>query len=434
MKKETWDADAKRQVTTDEDEQINQASALWARPKSEITEEQYAEFYKHVGHDFDPPLVHVHAKVEGRLEYTQLFYVPQRAPFDLWDREHRHGIKLYVRRVFIMDDAENLMPSYLRFVRGIIDSSDLPLNVSREILQQSRDVQQIKAASAKRVLGLLDDLAANQPEKYATFWKTFGRVLKEGIPEDMANRERIAKVLRFASTEVGTDEQTVSLKDYVARMKEGQEAIYYITADGYAAARNSPHLEIFRKLGVEVLLMYERIDEWVVSGLTEFEGKPLQSVAKGDLDLSKVGGEAPKNDEGASADEEKPLLERIKAALTDRASAVRTTTRLTDSPACLVSDAHGLGTNLERILKAAGQEVPGSKPILEINAGHPLVQRLKRETDDRRFADWSHILFDQATLAEGGQLDDPASFVKRLNELMLTLAGEGPSRIWTPGS
>jgi molecular chaperone HtpG len=433
MKKEKWDADAKTQVGTDEDEQINQASALWARPKSEISEEQYTEFYKHVGHDFDPPLAHVHARVEGRLEYTQLFYIPQRAPFDLWDREHRHGIKLYVRRVFIMDDAEDLMPSYLRFVRGIIDSSDLPLNVSREILQQSRDVQQIKAASAKRVLALLEDLAANQPEKYATFWKTFGRVLKEGIPEDTANRERLAKLLRFASTQEGSDEQKVSLKEYAGRMKEGQGAIYYITADGYAAARNSPHLEIFRKLGVEVLLMYDRIDEWVTSGLTEFDGKPLQSVAKGDLDLSTLGGEAPVQEAGVTEDD-KPLLERIQDALSDRASAVRTTNRLTDSPACLVSDAHGLGTNLERILKAAGQHVPGSKPILEVNPDHPIVQRLKRETDDRRFGDWSQILFDQATLAEGGQLDDPASFVKRLNELMLTLAGEGPSRIWTPGS
>ena len=294
MKKETWDADAKKQVLTDEDEQINQASALWARPKSEITDEQYDEFYKHVAHDFEPPLARVHAKVEGRQEYTQLFFIPTRAPFDLWERDRRHGIKLYVRRVFIMDDAEDLMPAYLRFVRGIIDSTDLPLNVSREILQQSRDVQNIKAASTKRVLGLLDDLAAKEPEKYATFWTTFGRVLKEGAAEDTANRERIATLLRFASTHDGTEAQTVSLADYVGRMKEGQEAIYYITADSFAAARHSPHLEIFRKRGVEVLLMYDRIDEWVVSSLTEFEGKPLHSVAKGDLDLSKLGGDAAK--------------------------------------------------------------------------------------------------------------------------------------------
>ena len=331
-----------------------------------------------------------------------------------------------------MDDAEDLMPAYLRFVRGIIDSSDLPLNVSREILQQSRDVQNIRSASVKRVLGLLEDLATNQKDKYDTFWKTFGRVLKEGAAEDTGNRDRIAKLLRVASTQSGTDEQAVSLADYVSRMKEGQEAIYYITAESFAAARNSPHLEIFRKLGVEVLLMYDRIDEWVVSMLTEFDGKPLHSVAKGDLDLSKLGGEATKHD--AMAEEEsRPFLDRIQTALKDRASAVRTTERLTDSPACLVSDSHGLGTNLERILKAAGQQVPDSKPILEINAAHPIVKRLKNEADDTRFADWSRILFDQATLAEGGQLDDPASFVKRLNELMLTLAGEGPSRIWVPG-
>ena len=432
MKKETWDATLKQELVTDEDEQINQASALWARSKSEITEEQYNEFYKHVAHDFEPPLAHVHAKVEGRHEFTQLFYIPQRAPFDLWDREHRHGIRLYVRRVFIMDDAEDLMPAYLRFVRGIIDSSDLPLNVSREILQQSRDVQNIRAASVKRVLGLLDDLATNQKDKYDTFWKTFGRVLKEGAAEDTGNKDRIARLLRFASTHTGTDEQAVSLADYVSRMKEGQEAIYYITAESFAAARNSPHLEIFRKLGVEVLLMYDRIDEWVVSMLTEFDGKLLHSVAKGDLDLSKLGGETAKQ-EAMPEEESRPFLDRIQAALTDRASAVRTTERLTDSPACLVSDSHGLGTNLERILKAAGQQVPDSKPILEINAAHPIVKRLKNETDDTKFADWSRILFDQATLAEGGQLDDPATFVKRLNELMLTLAGEGPSRIWVPG-
>jgi molecular chaperone HtpG len=433
MKKETWDSTLKKQVQTEEDEQVNQASALWARPKAEITQEQYDEFYKHVAHDFEPPLAHVHARVEGRLEYTQLFYIPQRAPFDLWDRDHRHGIKLYVRRVFIMDDAEDLMPNYLRFVRGIIDSSDLPLNVSREILQQSRDVQQIKAASAKRVLGMLEDLAGKESEKYATFWKTFGRVLKEGLPEDQPNRDRLAKLLRFASTHDGTDVQQVSLADYIARMKDGQDAIYYITADGYAAARNSPHLEIFRKLGVEVLLAYDRIDEWVFSTLTEFEGKPLQSVAKGDLDLSKLGGDAA-TQASETQEDDKPFLERIKAVLGERASDVRTTERLTDSPSCLVSSDHGLSTNLERILKAAGQDVPHTKPVLEVNLGHPLVKRLKSEGDEARFADWSNILFDQATLAEGGQLEDPASFVKRLNELMLTLAGEGPSRIWMPGT
>jgi molecular chaperone HtpG len=433
MKKERWDTEAKKQVQTDEDEQINQASALWARPKSEVTEEQYHEFYKHVAHDFEPPLAYTHARVEGRQEFTQLFFIPQRAPFDLWDREHRHGIKLYVRRVFIMDDAEQLLPPYLRFVRGIVDSNDLPLNVSREILQQSRDVQTIRAASVKRVISLIEDLAANHADKFTTFWKEFGRVLKEGAADDAGNRERIAKLLRFASTKNDSDEQNTSLADYVSRMKEGQDAIYYITGDSYSAARNSPHLEIFRKLGVEVLLMYDRVDEWVVSLLPEFEGKPLQSVAKGGLDLSKLGGEAEKQEQDKTADEHKGLVERIQTVLKERASAVRVTSRLTDSPSCLVSDEHGMSTHLERMLKAAGQHVPGARPILEINLQHPIVQRLKDESDERRFSDWSHILFDQAMLAEGGQLEDPASFVKRLNEVMLTLAGGG-SRIWTPGS
>jgi molecular chaperone HtpG len=436
MKKEKWDADAKKQVVTDEDEQVNKASALWTRSKSDITEEQYHELYKHVAHDPEPPLTFVHAKVEGRQEYALLLYVPQRAPFDLWDRDHRRGIKLYVRRVFIMDDAEQLMPAYLRFVRGVIDSNDLPLNVSREILQQSRDVQAIRTEAVKRVLKMLEELAEKQPDKYATFWSAFGRVLKEGLPEDPSNTERLAKLLRFASVRGATSsdvpDQTVSLAAYLGRMKDGQDAIYYITADSYAAARNSPHLEIFRKLGVEVLLLHDRIDEWVVSSLTEFEGKPLQSVAKAGLDLSKIGGAAPTPDENAPSGEQGALLERMQKALQDRASGVRITHRLTDSPACLVSDQFGMSTHLERMLKAAGQDVPTSKPILEINPSHPIVERLKQEADDARFADWSHILFDQATLAEGGQLEDPAGFVKRLNDLMLTLAGAGPSRIWTP--
>jgi molecular chaperone HtpG len=416
----------------DEDEQINQASALWARSKADITEEQYQEFYKHVAHDFEPPLAYTHARVEGRQEFTQLFFIPRRAPFDLWDREHRRGIKLYVRRVFVMDDAEQLLPPYLRFVRGIVDSNDLPLNVSREILQQSRDIQTIRSASVKRVLGLLEDLAQNQAEKYATFWKEFGRVLKEGAADDAAgNRERIAKLLRFASTKSDGGEQTVSLSDYVGRMKDGQDAIYYITADSDQAARNSPHLEIFRKLGVEVLLLSDRVDEWVVSLLSEFDGKPLQSVARGGLDLSKLGGDAAKPEHENAASEHTGLIDRMQAVLGDRASAVRVSSRLTDSPSCLVSEEHGMSTHLERMLKAAGQQVPGSKPILEINPQHPIVQRLKDETDERRFSDWSHILFDQALLAEGGQLDDPASFVKRLNDVMLTLAGVR-SRIWTP--
>ena len=432
MKKETWDATAKAQLITEEDEQINQASALWARPKSEITEEQYHEFYKHVAHDFEPPLAYTHAKVEGRHEFTQLFFIPQRAPFDLFDRDHRHGIRLYVHRVFIMDDAEQLLPAYLRFVRGIVDSSDLPLNVSREILQQSRDVETIRAASIKRLLGLLEDLADNHPDKYKTFWTEFGKVLKEGAAEDHANRERIARLLRFASTRDETEEQSVSLAEYLGRMKEGQEAIYFITADGFAAAKNSPHLEIFRKLGVEVLLLYDRIDEWVVSMLTEFDGKPLKSVSKGGLDLGKLGGEEERDAEKKDADDYKPLVERIQTALKDRASEVRLTHRLTDSPACLVTDEHGISTNLERMLKQAGRNVPELRPVLEINPRHPIVQRLKDETDDQRFEDWSRILFDQATLAEGGQLDDPAAFVKRLNDVLLTLAGQTASRIWTP--
>ena len=433
MTKTTWDATTREEVLTEEEEQINQASALWARPKSEISEEQYHEFYKYVAHDIEPPLAYSHAKVEGRQEYTQLLFIPQRAPYDLWDRDHHHGIRLYVRRVFIMDDAEQLMPAYLRFVRGVIDSSDLPLNVSREILQQSKDVETIRAASTKRVLGLLDDLAEHHKEKYATFWKEFGRAFKEGAVQLADNQERVAKLLRFASTHVDAEEQTVSLSDYVGRMKDGQGAIYYITADGYPAAKNSPHLEIFRKTSVEVLLMYDRIDEWVASALTEFAGKPLQSVSRGDLDLGKLGELSEEQKPDVQEGEYKDLVERIQHALTERASGVRVTTRLTDSPACLISDEHGMSTNLERLLKASGQQVPTMKPVLEINPRHPIVERMKGEPDASRFSDWSHILFDQATLAEGGQLDDPATFVKRLNELMLALSGGSVSRIWTPG-
>ncbi len=422
MRKEEWNQEKGEQVMLDEEEQVNQASALWARPKSEITAEQYEEFYKHVAHDHDKPLAWTHAKVEGRQEYTQLLYIPGRAPFDLWDRDHRRGVKLYVRRVFIMDDAEQLMPAYLRFVRGVIDSADLPLNVSREILQQSKDVESIRNGSVKKVLGLLEDLAENDKEKYATFWEAFGRVLKEGVGEDFANRERIAKLLRFASTQADTDAQTVTLTDYVSRMKEGQEKIYYITADTFAAAKNSPHLEIFRKKGIEVLLLSDRVDEWVVSGLHEFDGKAVVSVAKGDLDLGKLEDEAEKATQQAEAETFKPLTERIGKALGEQVKEVRITHRLTDSPACLVAEEHGMGMNLERLLKAAGQKVGGSKPILEINPQHAIVQRLQGEADDTRFGDWSHVLFDQALLAEGGQLEDPATFVKRINQLMLAMA------------
>jgi molecular chaperone HtpG len=424
MKKEEWDKDKNEMVAKDEDEQVNQASALWARPKSEITDEQYQAFYKHVAHDFEPPLAWTHSKVEGRQEYTLLLYLPGHAPFDLWDRDHRHGVKLYVRRVFIMDDAEHLMPGYLRFVRGVIDSNDLPLNVSREILQESKIVESIKGGAVKKVLGLLEDLAEKEKEKYATVWKEFGRALKEGPGEDFANRERIAKLLRFSSTHTDSEEQTVALADYVSRMKEGQEKIYYITADSFAAAKNSPHLEIFRKKGIEVLLLAERVDEWLVSHLTEFDGKSLQSVAKGDLDLGKLADEQEKQEQEKQAGEYKELTDKIAKALGEKVKEVRVTHRLTGSPACLVSDQYGMSMNLERLLKAAGQKVPAAKPILEINPTHPIVQGLKYEADEQRFGDWSHILFDQSLLAEGGQLEDPASFVKRLNDLMLTLAGK----------
>ena len=416
-------------------EQVNRAAALWTRPKSEIKAEQYDEFYKHVAHDFEAPLAHLHVRIEGRQDFTLLLYIPRRAPFDIWDRQHRHGIKLYVRRVFIMENAEQMLPVWLRFVRGVIDSNDLPLNVSREILQDSQDVDAIRAAAVKRVLGRLDELADKQPEQYATFWEEFGRVVKEGVSEDPANRDRIAKLLRFASTRAEAAGQTVALADYVARMPEGQDAIYYITADSLAAARNSPHLEIFRKKGIEVLLLHDRIDEWVTAHLTEFDGKPLQSVAKGDLDLGKLAdSESDAEQKDKLADDYKPVLERIRKALEGRANDVRLTDRLTESPACLVGDKDGISANLERMLRAAGQDVPTVPLALEINPTHPLVERLKGETDETRFADWSRILFDQAMLAEGGRLDDPAAFVKRLNALMLALAGEPAPRIWTPGS
>ena len=424
MKEEEWDKDSRVYRTTSKDETVNQASALWARPKAEITEEQYHEFYKHVAHDFETPLAYTHNKVEGTKEYTQLLYLPSHAPFDLWDREHRRGIKLYVRRVYIMDDAEHLMPAYLRFVRGVIDSNDLPLNVSREILQESKDVEMIRAGSVKRVLSLLEDLAENQKEKYATFWKEFGRVFKEGTGEDHGNLERIGKLLRFASTHKDAEEQDVSLAEYVGRMKEGQEKIYYVTADSFAAAKNSPHLEIFRKKGVEVLLMYDRVDEWVVTHLTEFDGKPLQSVAKGRLELGKLEDSAEQKEQEKEAGEFKDLVEKIKKTLGERVKDVRVTLRLTESPACLVADEHDLSANLQRLLKAAGQKVQTSRPILEINPHHPLVHRLKDEGDDARFGDLSQILFDQALLAEGGQLDDPAGFVKRLNQLMLAIGSK----------
>ena len=421
MKEEEWDKDNSVYRTTGKDETVNQASALWARSKSDITEEQYHEFYKHVAHDFEAPLSYSHNKVEGRKEFTQLLYIPARAPFDLWDREHRRGIKLYVRRVFIMDDAEQLLPVYLRFVRGVIDSADLPLNVSREILQESKDIEAMRSANVKRVLSMIEDLAENHKDKFATFWKEFGKVIKEGVVEDHANRERIAKIMRFASTHTDTDAQDVSLADYIARMKPEQEKIYFVTAETFASAKNSPHLEVFRKKGVEVLLMADRLDEWVMQHLTEFEGKAMQSVAKGRLELGKLEDEAEKKAQEKEESDSKPLLERIKKALGEGVKEVRVTLRLTDSPACLVADEHDMGANFQRMLKAAGQNMPAAKPILEINPHHALVQRLKDEADEDRFADLAKVLFDQSLLAEGGQLEDPAGFVKRLNALMLAL-------------
>lgn len=421
MKKEVWDDESKAYKTSDEEETVNQANAIWARPKNEITQEQYDEFYKHIAHDFESPLAHVHAKVEGKQEYIQLLYIPARAPFDLFDREHRHGLKLYIKRVFIMDDAEKLLPGYLRFVRGVIDSNDLPLNVSREILQESRDIDSIRAGSVKKILGLIEDLATSDKEedkeKFKTFWREFGQVLKEGVAEDYSNRERIAKLLRFTSTYDEREEQTVSLDDYISRMKPEQEKIYYITADGLKAAQSSPHLEIFRKKGIEVLLLHNRIDEWLTANLNEYAGKSLQSIAKGDLDLGKLEDEAEKKDHDKEKGDFQELTAKMKEVLGDLVKDVRITYRLTESPACLVADTHDISGNLGRLLKSAGQKVPDSKPFLEINPHHPMVQRLKYE--DAKFADWSHILFDQALLAEGGQLEDPASFVKRLNDLLL---------------
>jgi molecular chaperone HtpG len=406
---------------TFEDERINQAAALWARPKNEIKDEEYKEFYKHVGHDFEDPMAWTHNRVEGKLEYTSLLFIPNRAPFDMWDREQRHGVKLYVQRVFIMDDAEHLMPRYLRFVRGVIDSNDLPLNISREILQSSKVVDSIRGGSVKKVLGLLEDMATSDAEKYSKFWKEFGRALKEGPAEDYSNREQIAKLLRFASTHNDSPDQTVSLADYIARMKEGQDKIYYISADSFAAAKNSPHLEIFRKKGLEVLLLTDRVDEWLMSHLTEFDGKHFQSVAKGALDLDKIASEEEKEEQKQAEDQYKDLLTRVKEVLDGKVKEVRISSRLTDSPACLVVDEHGLSPHLERLLRDAGQSVPMSQPYLELNPGHSLITRLKDEADATRFSDWTNLLFEQAVLAEGGQLEDPASFVKRLNGLLLAM-------------
>jgi molecular chaperone HtpG len=400
-------------------ETVNSATALWARNKKDIKDEEYDAFYKHIAHDFEAPLARIHSRTEGKLEYTTLYFIPARAPFDLWDRESRHGVKLYVRRVFIMDDAEQLLPRYLRFVRGVVDTSDLPLNISREILQHNKAIDTIRAASTKKILGLIEGLAAK--DDYGKLWKEFGRVLKEGIVDDADNRDTLAKLLRFASTHDDDAQQRVSLAEYVGRMVEGQDAIYYLVADNLATARNSPHLEIFRKKGIEVLLMFDPIDEWVVSSLTEFEGKPLKSVTKGDLELGKLDDEAAKEQVKEAKAEYKDLLGRIRKLLDKDIKDVRLSHRLTSSPACLVADEHDMSGNLERILKAVGQEIDAAKPILEINPEHMLVRRLREEQDDARFNDWVRILFEQSLLAEGGKLEDPAAFVRRLNEMFLAL-------------
>ncbi len=405
-----------------EDETVNKATALWTLSKNDITDEQYKEFYKQIAHDFQDPLSWSHNKVEGNTEYTSLLYIPSKAPFDLWDRDRMHGIKLYVKRVFIMEDSEQLMPRYLRFIRGVIDTNDLPLNVSREILQSSKVIDTIRAASVKKILSELNKMANNEPEQYAEFWKEFGQVIKEGPGEDFANKEALAKLLRFASTETGNAEQTVSLEDYVSRMKDKQDKIFYITAESYAAAKNSPHLEVFRKKGIEVLLLTDRVDEWLVNSLTDFDGKHLQSVAKGDLDLGELEDEEEKKAHEEVEKNFEDLVERVKKTLDEKVKDVRITHRLTDSPACLVADHYDMSGNLERMLKAAGQQVSASKPILELNPEHPMVAKLKDEQNDEQFSDWTSIIFDQALLAEGGQLEDPASFVKKLNAMLLQRA------------
>jgi len=418
MDKEAWDEASKGMKATGEQEQVNEGTALWTRPKADISSEQYAEFYKHVAHDFEAPLGHVHARVEGRQDYTVLLYVPGRAPFDLYDRDAARGVKLYVKRVFIMDNAEQLLPGYLRWVRGVIDAADLPLNVSREILQESRDVEAIRAGATKKVLGLLEDLAENQPDTYAQVWNTFGAVLKEGTGEDFANRERIARLLRFASTANEGDAQTVSMAEYVGRMKDGQSDIYVVTAESAAAARHSPHLEVFRKKGIEVLLLGERVDEWMLNHLREFDGKKIVPVTRGDLDLGDLADAEEKQAQETAAETHKGLVERVQKAIGERAKAVRVTLRLTDSPACLVREAGELPPHLVRMLKAAGQAVPDAKPTLELNPEHALVKRLDAEQSEDRFADLAQVLFDQALLAEGGALEDPAGYVRRVNALL----------------
>ncbi len=406
-------------------ETVNKANALWTLPKNEISDEEYKEFYKHVAHDFEDPLAWTHNRVEGKYEYTSLLYIPSKAPFDLFEPKQAHGIKLYVQRVFIMEDNENLMPRYLRFVRGVLDSNDLPLNVSREILQSNRVVENMKSGSVKKILGLLESMVKNDPAKYADFWKEFGKVMKEGPVEDTNNRERVLKLLRFASTHNDNDAQNVSLEDYIGRMKEGQEKIYYITADSYNAAKNSPHLEVFKKKGIEVLLMFDRVDEWMMGFISEFDGKSFQSVAKGELDLSKIKGEETEEDKKKAKEEQKAakkIIKKLKKALGDKVEDVRLSERLTNSPSCIVLNDYDMALYMQQLMKQAGQEVPTSKPVLEINPGHPIIKRMEDEKDGERFNGWAELLLDQAILAEGGQLEDPAGFVHKMNDMMLTLS------------
>jgi molecular chaperone HtpG len=399
-------------------ERVNSASALWARDRKDISDDEYKEFYKHVSHDFEDPQTWIHNRVEGNQSYTSLLYIPAKAPYDLFNRDHKRGVKLYVKRVFIMDDAEHLMPNYLRFIKGVVDSDDLPLNVSREILQQNKVIDRIRGAAVKKILGKLESMAKDQPEEYASFWKTFGQVMKEGPIEDFSNKDRIARLLRFASTETGSEEQTVSLEDYVGRMKEGQDKIYYITAESHAAAKNSPHLEVFRKKGIEVLLLSDRVDEWLVAHLTEFDGKPLQSVARGDLDLGDIDDNEQKKAREEANKEYKDVIERVKKTLGDRISDARMSQRLTDSPSCLVLNEHDMSIQMQQILEAAGQYAPKAQPVLELNSAHKLVTKLKDIKDDESFNDWVALLFEQAQLAAGNQLEDPAGFVMRVNRLL----------------
>ncbi len=407
---------------TEEWEVVNKANALWTESKSNLKDEDYQEFYKHIAHDWENPLAWSHNNVEGKLEYKSLLYIPSKAPFDLWEPEQKNGIKLYVQRVFVMDDTKNLMPHYLRFVRGVIDSNDLPLNVSREILQSNQVVDSMRKASVKKVLGLLDKMAKNEKEDYQKFWDEFGRALKEGPGEDMANKEQIAKLLRFSSTDTDAEEQTVTLEDYVSRMKEEQEHIYYITAETFASAKNSPHLEVFRKKEIEVLLLNDRVDEWLVNGLQEFDGKKLQSVAKGELDLSKFDTDEDKKEQEEVDKKADSIIKHLKEVLGEKVDDVRVSHRLTSSPSCIVLNEQDMALYMQTLMKQAGHDMPSNKPVLEINPTHPLIERMEAETDDEQFADWAAILFDQALLAEGAQLEDPAGFVSKLNKLMLKMS------------